>query len=232
MNQRITFELCAETLATCLVAGPGGAHRIELCAALDVGGLTPASRDIAAAVTQSGLPVHTLLRPHADHFHYSSADFEALRASLEVASDLGASGIVVGILHADKSVDIERTRTLVEQAGSLEVTFHRAFDETPDLSKALEDIIATGCRRLLTSGGEPDVLTGAPSLADLVAQAGERIAIAVGGGLRLENAKEVAAITGARNFHGSMQRPSGSRGRPREVCTEDIRTMIDILQGC
>jgi copper homeostasis protein len=226
----IVFELCAETLDACLVARSGGADRIELCTALDVGGLTPDREFIAEAVRSSGLPVHVILRPHADGFHYSAADFDTICTDLQHAHRLGASGVVFGILHADNSVDIERTRTLVDLAGPLETTFHRAFDATPDLDQALEDVIATGCHRILTSGGAPDVLAGSDALARLVTRASHRIQIAAGGGLRPENAQAVARITQARHFHGSLQQPATSSGLRPPVSVEDIRTMTRLLR--
>jgi len=230
LSQPIVFELCAETLASCLAARPGGADRIELCAALDVGGLTPDHALIVEAVHQSRLPVHVILRPHANGFHYSAADFDSICEELQHARRLGASGVVFGILHADGTVDVKRTRTLVEMAAPLETTFHRAFDETPDLDQALEDVIATGCHRLLTSGGAPDVLSGADALARLAVQASDRIVIAAGGGLRLENAREVARTTQARHFHGSLQKPAPNAGPRPPVSAADVRNMVRILR--
>ena len=168
MSRPIVFELCAETLDACLAAREGGADRIELCTALDVGGLTPDHELIAEAIHRSGLPVHVMLRPHADGFHYSAADFDSICEELHRDRQLGVSGVVFGILYADGTVDVERTRILVDLAAPLETTFHRAFDATPDLAQALEDVISTGRDRILTSGGAPDVLTGAYALARLV----------------------------------------------------------------
>jgi copper homeostasis protein len=230
LSRPIVFELCAETLDACLAAREGGADRIELCTALDVGGLTPDHDLVAEAVHRSGLPVHVMLRPHADGFDYSAADFDLICEELHHVQRLGVSGVVFGILHANGTVDVERTRTLVDLAGSLETTFHRAFDATPDLDQALEEVIATGCDRILTSGGAPDVLTGADALGRLVTRAADRIQIAAGGGLRLENAQTVARITQTRHFHGSLRRPATSSGVRPPVSVEDIRRMTRILQ--
>jgi copper homeostasis protein len=230
LSRPIVFELCAETLDACLAARAGEADRIELCTALDVGGLTPDHELVAEAVHRSGLPVHVILRPHADGFNYTAADFDSICKELQHVQRLGARGVAFGILHADGAVDVERTRTLVDLAGPLETTFHRAFDATPDLDQALDDVIATGCHRLLTSGGAPDVLTGADTLARLVTQAADRIQIAAGGGLRLENAQTVARITQTRHFHGSLQRVATNSGPRLPVSVEDIRRMTRILQ--
>ena len=204
--RNITFELCAETLQACLAAREGGADRIELCSALSAEGLTPSHAFIKAAIERSGLPVHVLLRPRAGDFLYSEAEFALMREDLVHARSLGASGFALGLLHADGTVDVERTRELVKLAAPLEVTFHRAFDVTPSLDAALEDVITAGCGRVLTSGGERDTAAGASRLARLVERAAGRIDIAVGSGLRLDNAAQVARATLARHFHGSVRR--------------------------
>ena len=239
----ISFELCAETLQACLAAQEGGADRIELCSALSEDGLTPSHALIRAAVAQSGLPVYVLLRPRGGDFVYSEREFTLMRDDLLHARSLGASGFALGLLRADGTVDVERTRAVVALAAPLEVTFHRAFDVAPSLEAALEDVIATGCRRVLTSGGERDVVTGAANLARLVERAGERIAVTAGGGLRVENAAFVATATHARHFHGSVRRRVEEAGKPaREkpgplamtkyvVDPDDVRVMISALQA-
>jgi copper homeostasis protein len=130
---------------------------------------------------------------------------DVIREDLKYSRSLGASGVVLGLLHSDGTVDLEQTCRLVEMAAPLEVTFNRGFDYTVSQEQALEDVIAAGCGRVLTSGGEPDVVRGAESLARLVNQAAGRIDVAVGGGLRLYNAAAVARATGARHFHGSLR---------------------------
>jgi copper homeostasis protein len=209
--RKIIFELCAESLQACLAAREGGADRIELCTALSLGGLTPSHGLTHAAVLRSGLPVHVLLRPRSGDFHYTDDEFCLMREDLLHARSLGAKGFVLGILRTNGTVDTERTRELVELAAPLETTFHRAFDYTISLDEALEDIIATGCRRVLTSGGEPDVLAGANRLARLVEIADGRIDIAVGGGLRIKDAAALAQTTGASHFHGSLRRSEASK---------------------
>jgi copper homeostasis protein len=240
--REITFELCAETLDACLAARQGGADRIELCSALSEDGLTPSHALISAAVEESGLPVYVLLRPRGGDFVYSERDFALIRDDLLHARDLGANGFALGLLRTDRTIDVERTRELVALAAPLEVTFHRAFDLTPSLKGALEDVIAAGCGRVLTSGGERDVVTGAANLAKLAERAGERIAVAAGGGLRIDNAAFVATATKVRHFHGSVRRRVEDAGKPvREkpgplatamyaVDPDDVRAMIEALK--
>jgi copper homeostasis protein len=224
----IIFELCAETIAACVAARDGGARRIELCANLDEGGLTPAPSLVREAVAQSGLPVHVMIRPRAGDFVYSAAEFGVMAEETQRMKELGATGVVFGLLHPDNTVDIERTRTLVELARPMQVTFHRAFDETPDLPQALEEVIATGCGRILTSGGQLDVLTGASMLAQLVNQAGNRLIIAAGGGLRTNNAAEAARLSRATHFHGTLRH---ALPPAQTVEAEDVRAMLAILRN-
>jgi copper homeostasis protein len=171
---------------------------------LNLGGLTPDASTIRLAVRQSGVPVHVLLRPSPEHFRFSAKIFEEIASTMDHARELGAAGFVLGLLRFDGTVDVEHTRKLVERASPLPVTFHRAFDQTPDLESALEAVILTGCKRILTSGGEANVLAGAGALARLHGQAGDRIEITAGGGLRPENARKVSVLSQVRHFHSSL----------------------------
>ena len=206
MPRSIVFELCADSLQSCLTAGRAGAHRIELCTALEVGGVTPDEALIASACRDSGLPVHVLVRPSARTFQFSADVFSSMRDTIPVVRSLGAAGIVVGVLRADGTVDVEHTRELVEWAAPLPLTFHRAFDHTPDLEHALEDVIACGCSRVLTSGGAANASAGAARLGQLVAQSAGRIDVAVAGELRPGNAADVGRTSGATHFHASLKR--------------------------
>lgn len=211
-------------------ARDGGADRLELCCDLREDGLTPSHALMRAAIAQSGLPIYTILRPRGGDFVYSDAEFALIQEDLEHARLLGAAGFVAGVLRSDGTIDVARMRLLVDQAGSLEVTFHRAFDVTANLEHALEDVIATGCRRLLTSGGAADVYTGAETLRHLREQADERILVAVGGGLRLENAEDVARVTGAVHFHGSVRYPKLHAAGRMVTRPENVRRMIAALE--
>jgi copper homeostasis protein len=232
------FEVCAEGPEACVAAREGGADRIELCCALSEGGLTPSHALMSAAIAQSGLPIYTILRPRGGDFVYSEVEFALMQEDLEHARSLGISGFVAGVLRPDGTVDGNRMRQLVEQAAPLEMSFHRAFDVAANLEHALEDVISAGCQRLLTSGGAADVHTGAEKLWSLGEQAAGRIAIAAGGGLRLKTAAEVARITGASQFHGSVRNwePSPGIGLEHAVAgrmvtkPEDVRMMIAALE--
>jgi copper homeostasis protein len=218
----IEFEVCAEGLAACISAREGGAQRIELCSALSEGGLTPSHALLRAVIEQSGLPVYVLLRPRGGDFVYTDAEWALVETDLLHAKALGGAGFVAGALDAAGSVETARMRRLVDLAEGREVTFHRAFDVATDQARALEDVIAAGCARLLTSGGAPDVLSGAEQLRRLGEQAAGRIAIMAGGGLTLETAPEVARVSGLRRFHGSL------RGQP--VAADSVRAMMEALE--
>ncbi len=231
------FELCAETLSACLAARHGGADRIELCSALALDGLTPSHGLTREAVRLAALPIHVLVRPRAGDFVYTPEEFAIMREDLRHALSLDVAGFALGVLHSDGTVDIDRTQELVALAAGREVTFHRAFDRTPSLADALEDVIRTGCYRVLTSGGAPDIVTGTPTLRELVEQAHGRVAIAAGGGLRRENAAAVAAGTRAPHLHGSLRSRSAPDSSidtfdqvPATIRAEDVRAIVAELR--
>jgi copper homeostasis protein len=219
------FEVCAETVEACAAAREGGADRVEICSGLSEGGVTPSHGLIREAIEVSGLPVHVLVRPRGGGFHFAESEIAVMAEDIVHAKLLGSAGVVIGLLKADGKVDVETTRNLVQLARPMEVTFHRAFDTLTDLLEGLEDVIATGCDRVLTSGGCEDVVLGAEMLARLVALASGRIDVAVGGGLRVENASEVARVTAATHFHGSL------RMRGARVEAVAVREMVERLRG-
>jgi len=200
------FELCAESVEAARAGEFGGADRIELCSQLSLGGVTPPLSLIDAATRTLSIPVHILIRPRPGDFVFSSEEFQLMKDQIEQAKQAGAGGIAVGVLLPDGSVDVERSRELVNLSRPLNVTFHRAFDETVDLSEALEAVIETGADCLLTSGGAEDVLAGADSIAHLRRRAGSRVDIMAAGGLHLSNLVEVVRRTGVTHVHGSLTR--------------------------
>jgi copper homeostasis protein len=235
MSKSFLFELCADSLEAARAAQAGGADRMELCEDLAISGVTPSTALMTAVLREVSIPVHVLIRPRGGDFVYSAAEFEQMRGEIEQAKTAGASGIAVGILFLDSSVDVKRTRELVQLARPMKVTFHRAFDEVRDQRKALEDVILTGADSLLTSGGAPDVLTGAEQIGRLQRQAGERLEIMAGGGLRLTNLAEVVRRSGVTCLHGSLGRPKAASGRApgpakQLALEEDLREAIRLLQ--
>ena len=199
------LEVCAGDLTSAQAAAQGGAHRIELCSALHLDGLTPASETIAAARHIEGLKLHVLIRPREGDFAYDEAEAETMLSDIHLAHRLGADGVVIGALTPDGDIDIPLCRRLIDAAQDMQVTFHRAFDHARDPFQALEDIIALGCTRLLTSGQAPTAETGIPLLRQLVLQANGRIIIMPGAGVSPDNARRILDATGATEIHGSLR---------------------------
>jgi copper homeostasis protein len=165
---------------------------------------------IAEVLDKTKLPVFVMIRPRGGGFTYSDEEFAAMGRDIVNARAMGIAGIVTGALTADARVDLERTRTLVSAVAGLPVTFHRAFDRAQNLPDVLEQLIQVGVSRVLTSGGAATALEGVPVISALVAQAGHRIAIIAGGGVRDHNVRELVAQTGVREVHARQVR--GIRG--------------------
>ena len=199
------LEIIAFNIESCQIAQASGATRIELCDNPGDGGTTPSYGFINAAREKLHIELYCMIRPRGGDFFYSDEEFEIMKSDVQIAKQSGCDGVVIGLLHKDGSVDKERSKKLVTLAYPMGVTFQRAFDRVNDPFKALEDIIETGCERILTSGLVPGCLDGAPLIARLVQQANERIVIMPGSGLRSSNVIDVAKITHAKEFHTSAR---------------------------
>lgn len=199
------LEICIDGVASARAAAAGGADRVELCANLPEGGTTPSAGMIRAvrAAFPGGLMV--IIRPRGYDFLYSEDEMSVMQHDIRTARELGADGVVVGCLTADGRVDRERCGRLLEGARGMDVTFHRAFDMTRDLAEALEDIGGLGIRRVLTSGGAPDVPSGVEVIQGLVKRAGGRLSIMPGGGVTEANAGDIVRVTGVREIHLSAR---------------------------
>lgn len=209
------LEIAANSVASALAAQEGGAGRVELCTALELGGLTPSHAQIALTRDCLRIPLYVLIRPRAGDFLYGELECETMQRDIETCVALGCDGVVLGVLDADGDVDVARCRALVAAAGTLGVTFHRAFDLSRDSTRALEDIVALGCERVLTSGAQASALEGAALIRNLVTQSNGRLVVMPGAGVTARNIAELAAATGAHEFHASAKRqlPSGMRHR-------------------
>jgi len=199
------LEVIGFNIESCAIAQAAGAHRIELCANPYDGGTTASYGFIKAARELLTIQLFPIIRPRGGDFLYSDAEFEIMKTDVQHCKNLGCDGVVIGMLHADGSVDMVRCKQLVELAYPLGVTFHRAFDRTNDPFKALEDIIAIGCERILTSGQKPTAIEATELIAKLIERANSRIIIMPGSGVRSENILEVAEKTGATEFHTSAR---------------------------
>ncbi|MBQ3207945.1 MAG: copper homeostasis protein CutC [Bacteroidales bacterium] len=199
------FEICANSVASCIAAQEGGADRVELCAGIPEGGTTPSFGMIWNARESIDIALNVIIRPRGGDFLYNESELAEMLFDISAAKELGVDGLVFGCLNPDGSVDMENMALLMEAAGDTPVTFHRAFDHTSDPFKALEDIISLGCRRILTSGCRPTAMEGAEMLAQLVEKAGDRIIIMPGCGVNESNIAEIARLSGAREFHFSAR---------------------------
>ena len=200
------LEICVDSLESALAAADGGAGRVELCTGLREGGMTPSLGLMRAVRAALRIPLMVMIRPRAGDFVYSAGELAIMRDDVSLAAKAGAEGVVLGLLTADRRVDVERTRALVELARPMRVTFHRAIDVVEDMVGGLEDVIRTGADAVLTSGGEATAKAGVARLSEMVRMAGGRIEVMVGGGVRPGNLGELAGATRATAFHSGVRR--------------------------
>lgn len=201
MSNQITVEICAQSITSALAAQEGGAHRIELCTALEVGGLTPSAATIMEAKRLLHIDICVLIRPRAGDFVYSPIEFDIIKKDIVFCKEQGIKGVVVGILKENKELDIEKMRELAEIARPMEVICHRAFDQTPDGFVALKQLIDMGYDRVLTCGQAENVVKGQEKLRKLVEVAQDRIQIMPGNGVTFENIKEILTHTHVKDIH-------------------------------
>lgn len=199
------LEICANSHASALAAQEGGADRVELCRDLRVGGLTPDPSEIQRALRVLSIPSHVLIRPRAGDFVYTQAEFALILDQIRFCGRSGAAGVVTGCLAANGEPDMERMARVMEAAGGMHVTFHRAFDQVPDPIGAMDRLASIGVGRILTSGGRSDAMSGADALAAWVAHSAGRIEIMPGGGIRVDNLALLHQVVGAGAYHGSLQ---------------------------
>src|SRR5215211_4294364 len=199
-SPNLIIEVCVDSVESAMAAERGGADRVELCDNLLEGGTTPSAGAVAIARKNLDIKLQVIIRPRGGDFCYSDIEFAVMQHDVALAKQLGADGVVIGILTPDGTIDIERTRALIELARPLSVTFHRAFDMARDPYRALEDLIGLGVDRILTSGQEPSVIEGLDLIAELVQLAGDRVIIMPGGGTE-RNISKVVTRSGVREVH-------------------------------
>jgi copper homeostasis protein len=241
------LEVCVDSVESAIAAARGGAERVELCSALREGGITPSFGLIRTVRAAISIGVFVIIRPRGGDFVYSEREYDVMREDIRTAKSLGVEGVVFGLLTSDGFVDMERTRTLIELARPLQVTFHRAFDVSIDLERVLEQVIACGADRLLTSGGEPDAVRGTSKVARLNQLANGRIRIMAGGGIRQSNLRKLVLDSGVNEIHTSLSTqiksvarhgnhrvPIGSRPNDSDrylVVEEDVRKFRSALDA-
>ncbi|MBF6596842.1 MAG: copper homeostasis protein CutC [Fermentimonas sp.] len=207
MTKDYKIEICANSVKSCLEAQKGGAYRVELCAGIPEGGTTPSYGDISLGRELLDIKLNIIIRPRGGDFLYSTLEHKIMLKDIEIAKKLGVDGVAIGCLTSNGEIDIIRNRELIEAAGEMSVTFHRAFDMCRDPFESLERIIDLGCDRILTSGQQPTADKGVELLKNLVSIGGDRIIIMPGSGVNANNISQLAIETGAKEFHFSAREP-------------------------
>ena len=207
---RKKLEICIDSIGSAVIAQDAGADSIELCDNLFEGGTTPSIGMIKRARKSLSIDINVMVRPRGGDFLYSPLEFEIMKEDIRQIKDEGADGIVTGILLEDGNIDIIRTAELIKIAGPMQVTFHRAFDMSPDPIKSIEDIIKSGARRILSSGHQNSVMDGLVLMKSLIENSGHLINIVPGGGINVKNIKEVIGGCGALEYHLTARSISSS----------------------
>lgn len=219
MAGKFTLEVCTYNVQSCIIAEKAGAARVELCDNQHEGGTTPSYGVIKEARENISVALYPIIRPRGGNFVYDKHEMEAIKHDIQVCKDLRCDGISVGVHLASGEINKDAMRKIVDWAYPMKVTCHRVFDFTPDPFKALEDVIACDCERILTSGQEVLAVDGVDVIAKLVKSAGDRIIIMPGAGVRASNIEYLIRKSGATEFHTSARkkRPEGAIMRKSEL---------------
>lgn len=203
------IEICATNIQSALIAEKAGAHRIELCVGLDVGGLTPSIGLVEVTCRLLHIPVYVLIRPREGNFTYTEAELDSMVADIRHCEQAGAAGVVIGALDENRQLHRAHMAQMKAAAGNLDVTCHRAFDFVADPFAAIDMLVDLGIRRVLSSGQAPTAPEGAERLAALVQYAGDRLTVMPGAGIEETNIRALAQQTKAREFHLTAKRRVG-----------------------
>jgi copper homeostasis protein len=205
MIPAVTIEVCAFNLQSCLNAQQGGAGRIELCGNPTEGGTTPTPGVLIQARKLLNIQLYPMIRPRGGYYYYSADEIESMRQDILFCKQIGCDGISIGAQKIDGSLDVALCKEFIELAHPMKATLNKAFDLSPNLQQSLEDAVAAGFERILTSGGKRTAIDAVEIIADLVKQADKRIIIMPGCGLRSYNVAQIARGTNAREFHSAAR---------------------------
>ena len=220
MERNYRFEICANSVESCLAAQQGGADRVELCASIPEGGTTPSYGEMLVARRLLTIRLHAIIRPRGGDFLYNAHEAATMIADIQAARQAGVDGVVVGCLTAEGDIDLPLLDRLLDEAKGLSVTFHRAFDSCRNPFAALELLATRGVDRILTSGQQPTAPEGAPLLRHLVEAAANRITILAGCGVNETNIRSLAQTTGVTEFHFSAREPVASAMKVRNAAVK------------
>ncbi len=229
---RALLEIAVFNIESALFAAASGADRLELCENPFDGGTTPSYGFLKNVSEHISIPVFPIIRPRGGDFLYSNAEYKQICYDIELCKDLGFKGVVSGILLEDGSIDHKRTAQLVALSGGMQFTFHRAFDRAMNPSEALETIIDTGAKRILTSGQVPNAFDGKELIQQMIQQSENRIIIMPGSGVRSNNIKALQAFTGAHEFHSSARLTvnSSMQYHPNSMNETIVNTLVDVTE--
>jgi copper homeostasis protein len=199
------LEVCAFTIQSCITAEKAGAARVELCDNPIEGGTTPSYGAIKQVREKISILLYPIIRPRSGNYYYNADEYAIIKKDIEICRELGCDGVSVGAQTIGAEIDVEMLKRIVDWAGPIGVTCNRVFDGTPDPFKALEEIISTGCERILTSGQKSAAPDAGALLGQLVKQAGDRIIIMPGAGVKSSNIEQLIRQSGAREFHSSAR---------------------------
>ena len=199
------LEICANSYQSAMNAQKAGAHRIELCSELSIGGITPSYQLLKKVMKNLHIPVHVLIRPRGGDFIYSKEEFEMMKENILICKELGSKGIVSGVLHTDNRIDIKRTQELIALCKPLSFTFHRAFDEVPEPMRAIHQLMSMGVDRLLTSGQKNTAIEGLDLIVELQEIAKNKLIVMPGSGINDVNCKTFK-IAGFKEIHASASK--------------------------
>ena len=228
----MTLEICANSYQSAINAQKAGADRIELCTELSVGGITPSYGSLKKVADKISIPVHILIRPRSGNFCYNDDEFQQMKANIKLCKEFGFNGIVSGVLNADNSIDLERTRELIQLSKPLSFTFHRAFDCVNNPKKALEQLIDLGVDRILTSGLKAKAIDSIELLKELKKIANNKLTILPGSGINPSNAHEFKEA-GFQEIHTSASKEKKNSKvffDTTKQTVSDIETIQEILK--
>ena len=195
-------EVCVESYQEAIAAVAAGATRIELCENLSCGGTTPSYGTIKKTMEKLQVPVMVMIRPRGGDFCYTTDEFEIMREDIRMCNLLGATGVVFGLLKSNQTIDIERTKELVNLARPMPVTFHKAIDETKDILQSVIQLKNIGIDRILSSGGETTAVEGSEILLKMIEIAGDQLKIIVAGKVTWENFEDIKLLIPSDDYHG------------------------------
>lgn len=234
------LEVCVDSLTSLLTAKEAGADRIELCSALNLGGLTPSYGLMKQVRSLSGLEIVVMIRPRSGDFLYDENEFQCMKSDIQLAKEMGFDGIVTGVLKSDGKIDLARMEELAKEAYPLKTVLHRAFDHAKDPDRDIQALIQMGISRILTSGQREYAVQAADYIAKIQDEYGDKITIMPGSGVNADNIEELHKITGCYNYHlsgkvniGSKMEYRGSVGRMKIADSEFIveRADYDLIKG-